>query len=357
MTKIHLRKDMFQETAFCLLETDGLSVHLFRYSTGVEAVKLQNDLGYLLILPFMGQMIWDAQFEGHDLKMESMFSEPQNADDILGTYGCYMYHAGILRNGNADPNAPEDTHALHGEFPCAKAQNAYIELGENFVSLTSEYEYIKGFGDHYLATPNVTLFRDSSLFDMEMNVKNLASNPMDVMYMMHMNNAFIQGAKIHQMADFTQENMKIRDVIPSHVTPNQAWLDFMAEAKINPSITEILDQPQSFDPEVVYFIKNLKVDAEGNTHLFMEYPEGGGQYCSYDPSILTHLTRWILHNGDQKVAAFALPGTCDPDGYTSEKKKGHILKLEPSQSFSFHVKAGYMNKEASKAIIKIIKEQ
>ncbi len=353
--QINLLKNMFNSQSFQLVKNDKMSAELFRYSTGIEAVKITNEKGHLIILPYMGQMIWDATFCGVDLKMQSMFKEPVPASDILGTYGCFMYHAGILRNGNP---TQDDAHNLHGEFPCAKAQNAYLKIGKkdgkSYICITSEYEYIKGFGDHYMASPSVTLFEDSSVFDINMHIKNLATKPMDVMYMNHINNAFVEGATIHQMSDYNNNNMQLRESIPSHVQPTKDWLDFLKQAKDTPSISKTLVEPQRYDPEIVYFIKNMQTDSDGYTHLFMEYPNGDGQYCKYKPSQMPHLTRWILYNGDQKVAAFALPGTCDPEGYSTEKQKGNVMSLAASASIEFSVTTGYIEKENSKIIKDII---
>lgn len=334
---------MFKEQPFRLVEEGEFSVELFRYSTDVEAVKISHQRGYLIILPYMGQMIWDAVFDGVNLKMQSMFKEPRKAKDILGTYGCFMYHAGILRNGNP---TDADNHNLHGEFPTAPMQKAHLEFGEKqgqkYIRIMSEYEYIQGFGDHYLALPQVTLYEGSSLFDVDMRVRNLSSQPMDVMYMAHLNNAFEDGAEIHQMTAFHKENMQLRTSIPSHVKPTEAWLEFMKKAEENPEITQKMNEANNYNPEVVYFIKNLQIDEEGYTHLLMETKRGDGHYCGYKPKQMPHLTRWILYNDEQKVVAFALPGSCDPEGYTNEKKKGHIISLKGGGDIEFNLIAGYV---------------
>ncbi|MDI8799820.1 hypothetical protein MJM59_29255, partial [Salmonella enterica subsp. enterica serovar Montevideo] len=41
------------------------------------------------------------------------------------------------------------------------------------------------------------------------------------------------------------------------------------------------------------------------------------------------VTRWILYNGDQQVAAFALPATCRPEGFLAAQRNGTLLQLEP----------------------------
>lgn len=68
-TRITLWRELFSEQPRILLENDDFTVTAFRYASGVEGLKIQNSRGHLVILPWMGQMIWDAQFDGHDLTM------------------------------------------------------------------------------------------------------------------------------------------------------------------------------------------------------------------------------------------------------------------------------------------------
>ena len=48
---------------------------------------------------------------------------------------------------------------------------------------------------------------------------------------------------------------------------------------------------------------------------------------AWDPKTMPHTIRWILANSDQRVAAFAMPATCEPEGYTAEKRKGNVRSL------------------------------
>ena len=50
--------------------------------------------------------------------------------------------------------------------------------------------------------------------------------------------------------------------------------------------------------------------------------EGDAFAIAWDPEAMPHTIRWILDNSDQRVAAFAMPATCEPEGYTAEKRKG-----------------------------------
>lgn len=88
-TRITLWRELFSEQPRILLENDDFTVTAFRYASGVEGLKIQNSRGHLVILPWMGQMIWDAQFDGHDLTMRNMFRQPKPAAEVVATYGCF----------------------------------------------------------------------------------------------------------------------------------------------------------------------------------------------------------------------------------------------------------------------------
>ncbi|ELP8141028.1 DUF4432 domain-containing protein, partial [Salmonella enterica subsp. enterica serovar Kentucky] len=171
-TRITLWRELFSEQPRILLENDDFTVTAFRYASGVEGLKIQNSRGHLVILPWMGQMIWDAQFDGHDLTMRNMFRQPKPAAEVVATYGCFAFHSGLLANGCP---SPEDTHPLHGEMPCAAMDDAWLELEGDSLRVTGRYEYVMGFGHHYQAQPAVVMRKASALFDIQMTVTNLAS--------------------------------------------------------------------------------------------------------------------------------------------------------------------------------------
>jgi hypothetical protein len=110
--EIMLERGDFGDRERTIVRFGDLNASLFRYETGVEAIRLANARGHVIVLPYMGQMIWRACFDGVELAMHSMFDAPRPAQTIIETYGCLAYHAGLLRNGV--PTA-EDTHPLHGE--------------------------------------------------------------------------------------------------------------------------------------------------------------------------------------------------------------------------------------------------
>ncbi|MGV8920528.1 MAG: aldose 1-epimerase family protein [Pseudomonas sp.] len=341
-TTVALFPQLFSEVEKTLLESAEFKVSAWTYPSGVLAVALQNSRGRIVVLPYMGQMIWSAVFDGCDLTMRNMFSQPRPSSTVIGTYGCFMFHSGLLRNGCP---SPEDDHPLHGEMPCAAMDRAWLEVGEDasgaFLRLGGEYEYVQGFGDHYQANPSVTLRAGSALFDIGMQVTNLAGKPMDLMYMAHMNYAYVANARF--IEPLGMQRARVRSSVPAHVRPTPAWSEYMAVLTQEPALLNTLNTPELYDPEIVCFFDGVQADAQGDAHFLLQHPDGAAFYTRYKPEQFEHAARWVLHNADQQVAAFVLPATCEPEGYRAELAKGNVRSLAAGAKAGFSVTTGYLS--------------
>ncbi|MGK9175979.1 aldose 1-epimerase family protein [Yokenella regensburgei] len=333
-TRLPLWRSLFTEQPRILLENSDFRVSAFRYASGVEGLKVQNSRGHLVILPWMGQMIWDAEFDGHDLTMRNMFSQPKPATEVVATYGCFAFHSGLLANGCP---SPEDTHPLHGEMACAAMDEAWIEIDEESLRISGRYEYVMGFGHHYQARPGVVLRKASALFDIEMAVTNLASVAMPLQYMCHMNYAYVPEATFSQ--NIPDEALTLRESVPAHVKPTEQWLAFNQRILQGEATLTRLNEPQFYDPEIVFFADKLD-DITETPEFRMTAPDGTTFMTRFSSAELNYVTRWILYNGDQQVAAFALPATCRPEGFLAAQRNGSLIELAPQQTRSFTVTTG-----------------
>ncbi|QLB13316.1 uncharacterized protein DUF4432 [Bisgaardia hudsonensis] len=333
-TTISLTKNQFSQKENTILENDEFQVVSFKYSSGIEALRVSNSKGFIVVLPFYGQIIWDAVFEGHNLKMKNMFNEPKVGTSIIDTYGCFAFHSGIIRNGCP---SPEDDHPLHGEMPCALMDSAWLVLEKNSISVSGSFEYVKGFGDHYLAKPEVTLKSGSSLFDIKMQVTNLANVEMPLQYMCHMNYCYEHGASFSQ--NIPNEVISLRQSIPAHVKPTPKWLDFNDKIKQGNYTLESLNDDEMYDPEIVFFMDNLQQYQE-SLEFKMHSPKGHSYITKFSSKELNFATRWILFNSDQQVGAFVLPATCRPEGFLAAKNSGSLIMLAPKETRSFTVTTG-----------------
>lgn len=333
-TCLPLWRELFTAQPRTLLENADFTVSAFRYPSGVEGLRVANARGHLVILPWLGQMIWDAEFDDHELTMRNMFSQPKPAKEIVETYGCFAFHSGLLANGCP---SPEDTHALHGEMACAEMDEAWLEIDGDTLRIGGRYEYVMGFGHHYLAQPAVTLRKASALFDIDMTVTNLASVAMPLQYMCHMNYAYVPEATFSQ--NLPDEALALRESIPAHVKPTEQWLAFNQRIQQGETTLKTLSEPEYYDPEIVLFADRL--DRYTATPEFqMAAPDGTTFVTRFASAEFNYATRWILYNGDQQVAAFALPATCRPEGFLAAQANGSLLTLAPQESRSFTVTTG-----------------
>ncbi|AKK05180.1 putative DUF4432 family protein [Corynebacterium mustelae] len=329
MFKLPLSKEWFTLEPRTLVTHEEFIVTGWQYPSGVAAVKIENSRGSIEILPFMGQIIWDVVFDGVSLTMKNMFNEPKPADIIVDTYGCFAFHSGLLAAGCP---APDDTHPLHGEFPCAPFESAWIELVDDSVAVSGTYEYVQGFGHHYEATPTVRLGRGETEFDIDLEVTNLSEyQPMPLQYMCHMNYAYVPGATFG--GTLPDDAFKIRRSIPAHVHPTPQWQEFIDELATTSAYTT-LTEPERYDPEIVWFAEDLPqygAEVEVTMDTF---------FARFNSEEFPVATRWVLYNPDQQVAAFVLPGTCRPEGYNAAEAAGTLIKLAAGETRKFHVRTG-----------------
>lgn len=335
MTLVHLTHSLFNEKPFKVLENKDFTVESFTYPSGVEGLTVKNSRGHLTLLPYMGMIIWDAIFDGTSLKMKDMFSQPLPGKGIADTYGCFQFSSGLLANGTP---GPEDHYQLHGEFPTSKMTDAYLNVEDGKITIGSQHEYVKGFGDHYLAKPSVVMHAESGLFDIKMSVTNLSKyQKMPLQYMCHMNYAYGKNATLtDSLPDGT---FKLRESIPSHVHPTDAWLKYNDELKASGKVIDKLDDETRYDPEIVFFTDDLKQYAK-TAEFRMNLENGKNFVTKINTEQFPIVTRWILYNADQQVAAFALPGTSRPEGKHAAEKAGTLIYLEPLEERKFSVTTG-----------------
>ncbi len=350
LATVALDQAQFEAHERVLAEAAGVTISGFRFPTGVAALRLANLRGYVVVLPWMGQIVWDAVFDGVRLTMGSLFDAPRPAKEIIDTYGCLAFHSGLLRNGCP---GPDDTHLLHGEMACAAMDRCRLHLGRDnegdFVRVTSDRLFVRGFGNRYLAEASITLQAQATLFDIGMTVSNAGGLPMDLMYMCHVNFGFVAGGRIVQPAPFTAETVRVRAVIPAHVPFSPEYAARIKVLAQNPSSTELLDPAAGYDPEQVFYLHGLRAGIDGQTHLMVRRPQGDGFAMSFSQAEFPHVVRWLMLNADQQVAAFALPSTCEPEGYLAERRKGHVASIAPGETRAFSLHIGYLDAAAATA--------
>ncbi len=341
--KVQLQPAFFSEREKSLIELGPLSASTFLYPTGVAGLRLKNEQGELELLPFQGQQIWTAAFNGRTLTMKSMFDAPNPTRDYLQTYGGFLIHCGASAMGV--PTAA-DSHPLHGELPNAPYQEAYLVAGEDergpYLGLGGRYRHTVAFSTNYTAEPLVKLYAGSSLFDVSMQVTNFKNSEMELMYLAHINFRPLDNARLVYSAPCTPESVRVRRSIPSHVHPKPGYREFLEELAKDPSKHNLLKPELLFDPEVVFFV-DYQADAQGWAHSMQVHPDGSADYVRHKPVQLDKGVRWICRTPDQDACGFILPATAEPEGYTAEKEKGNIKLLPPHGTWSYTLQLGALS--------------
>lgn len=357
-TTLHLYPHMFSETERTLVEHGPLRVALFRYESGVAALRLRNERGEVIMLPFQGQQIWSAAFDGRDLTMQSMFSGPKPTQTYLENYGGFLLHCGFLSMGVPDP-AAGDSHPLHGELPNAAYPSARLTLGQDeagpFVTVSGRYQHTVAFIANYVAEPQVTLHGGSAQLRVRMAVTNLKRTPMHYLYMAHANFRPVDHGRLLYSAPSDPAHVRVRTKIPSHVKPTPDYLAFLEALQADPAQHEILRPDLAFDPEMVFYLDYV-ADEAGWAHTMQMRPDGSGDYIAHRPGQLDHGVRWICRTPDQDALGMVLPATAQPEGLAAETAKGHLKTLPGGETFIADMILGALTPEEAAAMADHIAE-
>jgi hypothetical protein len=339
-TVINITSQFFSERERTLVEHASLAASTFLFESGVPGLRLRNELGELVMLPFQGQQIWSAAFGGRNLTMKSMFVEPRPTREYLETYGGFLVHCGATAMGVP---SREDTHPLHGELPNAPYQKAYVAVGEDengaYVGLGGRYQHTVAFNHNYVAEPFVKVYAGSTLFKVAMIVANLKRSTMELMYLAHVNFRPVGNGRLVYSAPCTPEHVRVRTSIPSHIRPLPGYVEFIQELGREPEKHNVLAPGLLFDPEVVFYIDYV-ADKDGWAHSMQVHPDGSADYIRHRPDQLDKGIRWISLTADQEALGLVVPATAEPEGYLAEQAKGNVKVLPPQGEFRFELEIG-----------------
>ncbi|MFZ6030029.1 MAG: DUF4432 family protein [Chloroflexota bacterium] len=343
MTILHLTSSQFSEKESLLVEHGELKASTFRFPSGVCALRLENSLGELIVLPFQGQHIWDVSLRGRRLTMKSMFDQPYPTREFLATFGGFLQHCGATAMGSPGLH---DTHPLHGELPNAPYESAYLEIGyeanSEYLVLGGLYRHARAFTANYLAEPHLKLFAASSRFRVGMKITNLKDTPMPLMYLVHVNFRPVDNGRLVYSALCDPEHMRVRTELPSHAPLQPGYAEFIQELAAHPEKHLVLQPGLAFDPEVVFF-PAYQTDADGWAHAMQVHPDGSADYMRHRPAELNTGVRWICRTPDQDALGFEA-GTAGVTGYTAERQKGAVSDLPGKAVFSCEYEIGVLTR-------------
>ena len=329
-----------------IVTAGALRAEAFRYASGVEALRLLAPRAEVVVLPFQGQQVWRAAFDGRELSMVSMFDQPVATDSYLATYGAFFIHCGITRIG---PPSPEDPHPLHGELPLGRFETAEIVIDEaaGRIGVRGLFRHRIAFAVNYEALAEVRLGAGATALDISLDVMNRRpAAPLELMYLGHANFRPVDHGRLVYAARYTPEDVAVRRSIPPHIKAGPGYAEFLAELAEDPARHHRLDPSLPFDPEAVFTVRMIP-DDEGWTHAMQLHPEGHADFISYDAQILPLAIRWVCRTADQQGLGIALPATAGVEGHAAEKAAGRLVTVPPHGRWSARMRMGALDAAAA----------
>ncbi|MBQ6999032.1 MAG: DUF4432 family protein [Clostridia bacterium] len=335
--KIDLQKNFFTESKKDFITYGGFKIKAFKYSSGVEALEIENEKCSFIFTPFKGQQIWHFKVDGEEISMQTTVKEPQNTMTYLENYGGFLYHCGVISFG-----APDANHPHHGEIPNALYDSAYIICGEDekgkYICLGGELNHDTAFIRKYRFSPEIKLYESSSLFRINVKLENLRAYPMEYMYLCHINFRPFDGAELICSAKYDTEHIKIY-----RTDGTKALTDYMDNLEKDLTImNKVGAKGQCYDPEICFGIK-YESDENGRAYT-MQYTDDGACYVSHPTDVLSNGVRWISRTNNEDSMGMVLPATAEHIGYENAKNNGQLKVLAPNETLEFYMEAGYINK-------------
>jgi hypothetical protein len=199
----------------------------------------------------------------------------------------------------------------------------------------------------------VRLYGASTLFSIGMTIENLRPQPMELMYMAHINFRPVDYGRLVYSAPCVPGKVRPRTDIPTHMKFPDGYAEFLQELVAHPELHNVLKPELPFNPEVVFFLDYL-ADDEGWAHSMQVHPDGSADYVAHRPDQLNKGVRWISRPGDQDALGLVLPATAEPEGYHAEKAKGNIRTLGANEKTHFELVAGYLSPAEAPAVEAIV---
>lgn len=355
--KLPLHKRYFTEKETTLVELGDMRATAFRYTTGVCGLRVFNKNGYVEMLPFQGQQIWRMNFLNHELTMKTMFDEPRPTTDFLSTYGGFLLHCGLTAIGV--PGA-DDTHPLHGELPNAPYSDAWLITGTDdngeYISVCGRYRFTVGFEKDYTFSPEMRLYRDKTTVELNVDISNLRSDPLEYAYLCHINFRPEDGSRLLATTKFDKDHVYTHWIIPDGLDAEKAARLNAYFDKLDEDIAvqnRVDGKTQVYDPEIVFTIKFIP-DENGYAHSMQYLPDGYAHYVRHN---LPMGLRWISRTGDEDALGLVLPSTGEHRGYNYMKSKGQMRYLAPKSGVGYSMEIGILspdNAEKTSSLIESI---
>jgi len=323
-----LNPSMFTEQEHELLKSSSCSVGMFRYRSGVEAIRIRAGRGEFIWLPYLGQQIWEWKVDGKSQKFEGFVEEPSYGRNFLENYGGFLIHCGMTAMGNPAAN---DTHPQHGELPVARFDEAWIEIsqedGRDVLSLNGHLHWHVPFVAEYHCFPSVRIASDGLSLRADLRLENPTASILDYMYLAHINFPFSDAKRIMSTVPFDPKHVSIR---------NEIFPGLSAK----PESIKQIEPTAKYEPELVAIVDDKDGAGESAGSILVR-SDGTCRWVRQETPALDHHVIWITHTEDRGACGFHLPSTAGPEGFESEKAQGNIKHLMPGSKITLRYACGF----------------
>lgn len=346
---ILLHPQMFSASELLIFDSDEVKIAIFRFQSGVEAVRVKARRGEFIWLPFLGSQIWDWMVNGVSQKFEGFVSEPSYGKTFLENYGGFLIHCGMTAMGNP---SREDTHPQHGELPTARFSSACMEFDPDDtkfpISLCSELHWHVPFVADYSFRPRLRIRHDGLSAIMDGELTNASHHDFPFMYLAHINFPYTGGNRLsYDIESFDSESVKILREGTSGISRG-------------PGSFLTLDAAQSYDPELVAILDHRR-RAYPRTHRdhvvnSMHSTKNSAVWVATNIDQLDHTVIWITHTKDRGACGFSMPATAGPTGYASEFKQGNVKVISGGETIRLQYAFGYSENAKAKDVEEVIQQ-
>jgi hypothetical protein len=314
---VRLEPDLFGAAPREILVYGALRATAFRYGSGVAGLRIDNAVGHVIVLPYVGQQLWHVEMHGRPLTMVSTFDEPVDTTDYLAGNGAYFLHCGGSAMGNP---GPLDEHPLHGELPYARHRGVELVVDDGSLTVRGGFTHRVSFGPYFEASTSVTVSERSGMLDSRARITNLSREARALMYLAHLNFRPALGGSVID-------------------APQEAPPTTRGGMVLDGPIDDLLAPGIRVEPELVQSIP-VTPDADGWVTTRQRHTDGSEDVVAYRSPDLTHTVRWLRRSADDDAFGFALPATAEADGLVEETRKGNVRLYEPDESLLVHIRHG-----------------
>lgn len=326
---VNLVPEQFTTRERTVLRAGRFHVTAGRSASGIELLTIDNEVGRVVVLPFVGQQVWDAAFHGRHLTMQSIFDAPVPTSNYLENYGAYLIHCGGSAMGNP---GPDDAHPLHGELPNLRLKSASLRLdrvgADDPLTLT-----VLGSGDHRVAFTTsfrvdlaLTLTEHSGVMDSAVRITNGSRQRRPLMYLAHVNFRPAPGGHLEQRLR-PDAGTETRGDIHVHDSGRTARVSVAELDSGAYPIRDLLLDGRQVTPELVQLVP-LDSDSDGWARCRQVHADGSRDLVAQEAASLPQTVRWMCRSADDDAFGFALPATAGPEGRAVESALGRVTMFD-----------------------------